>query len=356
MDCSNRLAISDYKTITAIDEEHNVFLVQHRESKKICIKKIMDVYNANIYQYFRFNSVIGIPQIFDIYEENNQLIVIEEYISGTPLREMIDSSALNIDKIRHYMCELCDILGQIHSLNPPIVHRDIKPSNIIITPCDHVMLIDFNAAKYLTNKNNSDTMLLGTKGYAAPEQYGFGSSTPQTDIYALGILLKELTAALPIPTNQFNAIIDTCTQMNPSDRFRDVYALKQALLQLMPDGTNTIRVQKPHSWKSVLPPGYRTFTPWKMAVASVIYLFIFWLSLSIEGQDLTGFSLWIERICCLLMLLSIVFCSFNYCDIQRFFPLCKSRHRILHYLGILLLDLYFMWLILFVMVILLSFF
>lgn len=90
------------------------------------------------------------------------------------------------------MYELCEILEKLHSANPPIVHRDIKPSNIIITNYDHVILLDFNAAKYFTDPNTSDTILLGTKGYAAPEQYGFGSSTPQTDIYAVGILLKEL--------------------------------------------------------------------------------------------------------------------------------------------------------------------
>lgn len=356
MEYSHRLAISYYKTIATVNEEHNVFLVQHQENKKICIKKIMDVYNADIYHYFRFNNITGIPKIFDIYEENDQLIVIEEYISGTSLQEMLNPSVLNMDQILHYMCELCDILGKIHLLNPPIVHRDIKPSNIIITPCGHVMLIDFNAAKYLTNKDNSDTVLLGTKGYAAPEQYGFGSSTPQTDIYALGILLKELTAALPESTNIFDSITNKCTQINPSDRFKDVYALKQALVQCGPAGKNTSQVKEPLTWRSFLPPGYRTFTPWKMAVASVVYLFIFWLSLSLEAQDATVCETWIERICCLLMMLAIIFGSFNYCDVQRFVPLCKNRHRLLRYLGILLFDLYLMWLVLFVMVILLSIF
>ena len=73
----------------------------------------------------------------------------------------------------------------------PIIHRDIKPSNIMITEQNHVVLLDFNAAKLYTNASTNDTVLLGTKGYAAPEQYGFGSSSPQTDIYAIGVLIKE---------------------------------------------------------------------------------------------------------------------------------------------------------------------
>lgn len=94
------------------------------------------------------------------------------------------------------MYDLCEILEKLHSVTPPIVHRDTKPSNIIITNYEHVVLLDFNAAKYFADTDTADTILLGTKGYAAPEQYGFGSSTPQTDIYALGILLKELVKSL----------------------------------------------------------------------------------------------------------------------------------------------------------------
>ena len=121
-------------------------------------------------------------------------------------------------------------------------------------------------------------MLLGTKGYAAPEQYGFGSSTPQTDIYALGILLKQLTSVLPESKNKFIEIINTCTQMNPADRYQSVSSLKLALKQIdKPIRTNA---SKSFTWKSLIPPGYRTLTPWKIAVSSISYLCIFWLTLT----------------------------------------------------------------------------
>lgn len=356
MDYVERLAISYYNTIATINSAHKVYLVQHQESQKIYIKKILDVYNLHIYEYLQSHRITGIPKLYNVYEENEQLIIIEEFISGTSLLEIINTQALSIDLIIRFMCELCDILGRLHSLNPPIIHRDIKPSNIIITPYNHVVLIDFNAAKYLTNKNNSDTILLGTKGYAAPEQYGFGSSTPQTDIYALGILLNELSSALPASTNLFDSIINKCTQINPSDRIENVHKLKTEIEKLKEHHITKPQFTKPATWRDFVPPGFRTKTPWKILTASVIYSFIFWLCLSLEVENVTTFQLWIERIISLLIMLFIIFCCFNYCNIQRFMPLCTNNHRIIRYLGILLLNVTVTFLLLIVMTILVTVF
>lgn len=352
MDYAGRLAISYYNTITTINSAHKVYLVQHQESQKIYIKKILDVYNLHIYEYLQNHCITGIPKLYDIYEENGQLTIIEEFISGTSLQEIIDTKELSIDLIIRFMSELCDILGRLHSLTPPIIHRDIKPSNIIITPYNHIVLVDFNAAKYLTNISNADTVLLGTKGYAAPEQYGFGSSTPQTDIYALGILLKELSSNLPVSTNMFDSIINKCTQINPSDRFENVYALKAEIDKPKKYNTNDIPTTETITWKHLIPPGFRTRTPWKMLIASAIYLFISWLCLTLEVQNLTVFQLWVERIFSFIIMLSVVFCCFNYCNIRRIMPLCMSKHRIIRYLGVLLLNIAIVFILFIVMFIL----
>lgn len=138
---------------------------------------------------------MGIPRIIEYLEEDNRLILIEEYISGCSLQDMIDDGKLSLTDIFCYMLELCNILEILHAHSPAIIHRDIKPSNIIITNYNKAVLLDFNAAKYYSEQEK-DTMLLGTQGYAAPEQYGFGASSPQTDIYSLGILLKEMTTSI----------------------------------------------------------------------------------------------------------------------------------------------------------------
>lgn len=362
MDYSARLAISYYNTIATINSAHKIYLVQHKETAKIYIKKILDVYNPHIYEYFLEHNITGIPKLYNVYEENGQLTLIEEFISGISLQEMMDDQTLTLDLIIQFVSELCSILEKLHIQTPSIIHRDIKPSNIIITPCGHVVLIDFNAAKFSTDNNTyHDTVLLGTKGYAAPEQYGFGSSTPQTDIYALGILLKELSLALPVPTTIFDAIISKCTEINPSDRTKTVLELKTEIDKLQNRNSNQLNIL--HSAdssnpfpKNLVPPGFRTKTPWKMMTASLVYLFIFWLCLSLEVKDVTVFHLWLERITSLCIMLSIVFCCFNYCNIQRFITLCANKHRLIRYLGILILNLAVIFSLLLMMLLLASIF
>lgn len=355
MDYTKRLSISFYKNIAVLNEAHKIYLVQHQESHKIFVKKILDVYSKQVYQALLDTPVTGTPKIIELFEDNDQLIVIEEYISGETLQEKINHSSLTVTSIQHYMIELCHILEHLHSFCPPIIHRDIKPSNIMITPCDHVILFDFNAAKYYSNDATSDTVLLGTKGYAAPEQYGFGSSSPKTDIYALGVLLEELAASLPIATNYYNSIISKCTMLNPSDRYNSVTELCHALTH---EGNNTpIPTSKPRFTRTwLLPPGFRTKNAWHMILACIGYPFIFLISLTLEVNDAPPAYVWLERFFCLFILLSIVLCSCNYCNVQKLFPLCMHKNRIVHFLGVILLDFIVIIFILMLMVILESIF
>ena len=362
--------MSDYKIISALNEEHKVYLVQSALSGNIYVQKILDVYNIRVYEYLYRNPVAGIPRLINYYEDGNQLIVIEEYISGTSLQEKIDNSDLSVSDIRSYMIMLCNILNALHSMTPPIIHRDIKPSNIIITSYNYAMLLDFNAAKQFSGQNESDTVLIGTPGYAAPEQYGFGSSSPKTDIYSLGIVLREMLGSItPAPDiapilHRLNLIAERCTQMTPAARYQSVTELKNAVSQSYypaqhstsaagnssqysphnHDNTNnaanadTAKRAIHDSASRFLPPGFRTRTPWKMLLSSVAYLFIIWLCLSLELENTYGAKLWLERIFCLGMFIFAICCSFNYLNVQNILPLCKSKNRFLHYVGIILLD------------------
>lgn len=364
--------MSDYKIISALNEEHKVNLVQSALSGKVYVQKILDVYNIRVYEYLYRNPVAGIPRLINYYEDGNQLIVIEEYISGSPLQEKIDNSDLSVSDIRSYMIMLCNILEALHSMTPPIIHRDIKPSNIIITSYNYAMLLDFNAAKQFSGQNESDTVLIGTPGYAAPEQYGFGSSSSKTDIYSLGIVLREMLGSItpafdidPI-LQRLNLIADKCTQMTPAARYQSVAELKNAVSQSYypaqhstpaagnssqyahnnqanannkaSNNADTAKRAIHDSASRFLPPGFRTRTPCKMLLSSVAYLFIIWLCLSLELENTYGAKLWLERIFCLGMFIFAIFCGFNYLNVQNILPLCKSKSRFLHYVGIILLD------------------
>ena len=112
------------------------------------------------------------------------------------------------------------------------VHRDIKPENIILRGSDAV-LIDFDASRLCKAENTTDTQIMGTTGYAAPEQYGFSQTDARADIYALGILLNEmLTKQHPsrqLAEGKFRPIIEKCTRINADQRYTTATELITAL-------------------------------------------------------------------------------------------------------------------------------
>lgn len=348
MDLNKKLALSYYQTIATLHEDHQIYLVKHQETNRIYVKKILAIYNLAVYERLSQVPIPGIPRIIDYFEDRNQLIVIEEFISGDTLQDKLNANDLSISDITDYMMDLCNILDALHSNSPAIIHRDIKPSNIIITNYNRAVLLDFNAAKYQSFHEEADTVLLGTQGYAAPEQYGFSASTPQTDIYALGIVLKEMLSSIHCSDPKLLSIMEKCTKFNPTERFATIQEVKSLLLHY----------QKP---TAILPtekatlalPGFRTKQPWKMFLAVCYYLAALWLSLSLTVENSTLYSLWVERIFCWIIVMFVALGIFNYLNIQSFFPLGKHPNILLRSIGIAL-SISAICLLLFVMMAILS--
>ena len=177
MTIEQELSLSFYQQVADIDAEHHIYLVQDVRTHKFYVKKLLTTYNAEIYRYLQKHPVANTPKIILAEEDGKILTVIEEYIPGDTLEELLEQqSTLSEDQVIEITAQLCTILADFHSCNPAIVNRDIKPSNIKISPDGIVKLLDMNAAKWSNADAAKDTMLLGTQGYAAPEQYGFGPS------------------------------------------------------------------------------------------------------------------------------------------------------------------------------------
>lgn len=344
--------MDDYKTIATINSEHNIFLVMHEPTRKIYIKKILDIYNRSVYDYLFNNPVKNVPRIMEVSEDNNHLTIIEEYISGETLQDKINYGTLTLKDIFKYMYELCHILKSLHSLELPVIHRDIKPSNVIISNCGCTFLIDFNAAKYYSDKASTDTVLLGTSGYAAPEQYGFGASTIQTDIYSLGILLGNLLDCIDTNSNnkdcicKLRTIISKATEIDHTKRYKSVSSFYHELKKCDIFSKKEIEFEKsalfdiiPDKIRRFLPPGYRTCTPYKMLLATLFYIFIVWMCVSMTFEKVTALQAVTMRIIIFCLSLSVVFGSFNYMNLYNLIPLCKSDNIFIKLLGILLLDL-----------------
>ena len=347
MDFSDRLAISFYKPVAVINEAHNVYLVQHQESHRFFVKKTLEVYSSEVYKDLQEHPIAGVPRIIDLCEEVNKLTLIEEFISGITLQEMIEKSMLTTDMIGKYMAGLCSILTKMHEHNPPLIHRDIKPSNIMITNYDVVILLDFNAARYYSGVSgrDSDTKLLGTRGYAAPEQYGFGESSPRTDIYSIGAVLKEAVESQRINDHVFDVIIKKCMQMDPSKRYSSAKQLRAAILRAVgttsaasgSDTSDMIGAAVDAESNPFLPPGFRTHKLPNMLVAFAVYVFVFYICLTLKVNETVGAELWMERIGVLIIALFDILLLNNYCNLQRFAPFQRSDNLLLRELGIFLM-------------------
>jgi serine/threonine-protein kinase len=168
---------------------------------------------------------------------------------GPTLQEIIDESDQAISEMDalEYAIQVCRVLSYLHRQDPPVIYRDLKPGNIMITVQGHLKLIDLGIARHFNPMKPRDTTPLGTPGYCPPEQYGFGQTTPRSDIYSLGATFYHaLTLQDPAdfkfdfpPIMKYNRylseqiaqIIHQCLMKTPEDRFPDVGSLYDRLIE-----------------------------------------------------------------------------------------------------------------------------
>jgi serine/threonine protein kinase len=137
----------------------------------------------------------NLPRIYDHFEEQGRWYLAMDYIAGETLeqrQEKLPRRIMAPVDVFHIALQLCDTLHYLHSQQPPIIFRDLKPANIMLTASDHVYLIDFGIARLFKPGQATDTVALGSPGYAAPEQYGKTQTTASADIYSLGATLHQL--------------------------------------------------------------------------------------------------------------------------------------------------------------------
>lgn len=180
----------------------------------------------------------GLPKIYYCAEADGKTYVIEEYINGVNLQDELEQGKIFTEKqVLQIALRLCDVLIAIHSKG--ILHRDIKPGNIILQN-GSVWLIDFGAAKTVSGDKTQDTRILGTPGFAPPEQYGFSTTDTRSDIYALG---KTMQALLGEKYNgKLKGVIAKCTQFDPQKRIASAAELKKLLLQTQSSSKNRVSI------------------------------------------------------------------------------------------------------------------
>ncbi len=178
----------------------------------------------------------ALPRIVDIIENGNTIFVVMDYIEGESFDKILKADGIQAeDMVITWAKQLCDALSYLHTQTPPIIYRDMKPANVMLKPEGNVKIIDFGIAREYKEQNLADTTVLGTKGYAPPEQYS-GQTDARSDIYALGMTMHHLLTGIDpmagggyVPVRMWNPelsegielIIDRCVQPAAENRYQN---------------------------------------------------------------------------------------------------------------------------------------
>lgn len=364
--------LSFYRELTVLDEKKNIVLVQDRRNSELCVKKTLDIYSRDVYEQLASVRIEGVPAVKECVADDGKLIVVEEYVQGRSLKQVLDEHGLlNEEQAYEIAVQLVDILVRLHQLEPAIVHRDIKPSNIIIEKNGHVNLIDFNAARHVNADKNEDTRMLGTVYFAAPEQFGFGQSDERTDIYGLGATINYImTGDKPgagIAECIFSDILKKCLMVDAKDRYQSAEELRGVLdmlnYSIVQDNRkkaetafgkdNTVSVVRTYrnirdiivkmyrkyqkrnydidtSWRRYLLPGFRRLNVVYCLIALVWYAVIIWMTITFAVTDsktgipVTGGELTMYKIAVFVLLFGMTMWFGNYLNIRRKLPGMKK--------------------------------
>ena len=222
---------TEYDTLRVLKQSPRgtVSVVRHKKSGT---RYVFRRYSGSGEVYRRLLPVLcpHLPQIMEAAEQDGQTAVLEEYVQGDTLAELLMGARLTAREARQVTMQLCQALHVLHSMGA--VHRDVKPENVILRGSDAV-LIDFDAARIYKDESESDTQVLGTTGFAAPEQYGIFQSDERADIFSLGVLLNiMLTGKHPsreMAAGKMGRIVRKCTMTAPEQRYQSARALMEVL-------------------------------------------------------------------------------------------------------------------------------
>ena len=195
---------------------------------KLYVRRYREI-PQELFRRIRGVSCPYLERLVEQSEDENGAYFVSEYVEGTPASERTFSEKEAVK----LLLELCAAIKALHRAG--IIHRDIKPSNIICGNDGHIRLIDFDSARLRVEFQSRDTEILGTGGYAAPEQYGFMQTDDRSDIYAFGVTMEEILGE-NADKPKFRRIIRRCTQFDPDKRYRDISAVGCAIKRaVMPD-------------------------------------------------------------------------------------------------------------------------
>ena len=226
-------------------EDSSTFLVKETATGILCVLK----WGRNRQTEFLRNEMeimkkmadrklSGIPKAYRIFEENGEVYLVREYIEGMSLAQMVlQKGGISEAEICRISRKICQTAEQFQNPNEPMIHRDIKPENIVVTPGGEVVFIDFGTMRSYKKDGSRDTFVVGTRGTAAPEQYGYIQTDQRTDVYAIGQTMLYMVSE-SYEMNQLSEcavsrrmkkIIEKACSFEPDKRYGDAAQLRRAV-------------------------------------------------------------------------------------------------------------------------------
>lgn len=226
-------------------EDSSTFLVKETATGILCVLKWGRNRQAEflrnemeIMEKMADRKLSGIPKAYRIFEENGEVYLVREYIEGMSLAQMVlQKGGISEAEICRISRKICQTAEQFQNPNEPMIHRDIKPENIVVTPGGEVVFIDFGTMRSYKKDGSRDTFVVGTRGTAAPEQYGYTQTDQRTDVYAIGQTMLYMVSE-SYEMNQLSEcavsrrmkkIIEKACSFEPDKRYGDAAQLRRAV-------------------------------------------------------------------------------------------------------------------------------
>lgn len=226
-------------------EDSSTFLVKETATGILCVLKWGRNRQAEflrnemeIMEKMADRKLSGIPKTYRIFEENGEVYLVREYIEGMSLAQMVlQKGGISEAEICRISRKICQTAEQFQNPDEPMIHRDIKPENIVVTPGGEVVFIDFGTMRSYKKDGSHDTFVVGTRGTAAPEQYGYTQTDQRTDVYAIGQTMLYMVSE-SYEMNQLSEcavsrrmkkIIEKACSFEPDKRYGDAAQLRRAV-------------------------------------------------------------------------------------------------------------------------------
>lgn len=321
-----------YTSIGFFIEGKNWEIIRNKETNLLYLQKKLQQYNLSLYECLKECPHPNIARIEAFYETEDGLCVIEEYIQGKTLEQLLlEQSVLQEEDVIQITISLCKALEHLHNLPNPIIHRDIKLANIMVDSFSHVLLVDFNVSRFYNQQMNMDTTILGTEGYAAPEQFGFTQTDARSDIYSLGIVMNYLLTGLHpkefLYEGKLRHIIQKCIHFDPDNRYCNAILINQDLCSIHKDLEESINNP---IW--VL-PGFRTRKVWKKGLAIFGYLSTIGLIMSHSSKYTNKVMMTLDTILFGILICSVLILYTNYLNIHSYLEFFNSPKKFIRISG-----------------------